>query len=378
GIALTTPIPTPSGWTTMEAVRPGDQVFDAYGKPCTVTAKSEPKNIGTYVVRFDDGSEVVCDTEHIWWTDRSKKGGEPQARSVSEVIETLTDPGTGQRWHRVPVAGALDLPEADLFLDPYLMGCWLGDGETMGSVITSMRDLLEIMRADGHQIGKITQSWNGSTEAVRWCVRGMRTKHRHGGMLGNKHIPDVYLRASIAQRLRLLQGLMDTDGTWNTARKTAVFYTTKKALAAQVEELLLSLGQRPHVAEVPTTGFGKNVISYHVAFTPVGINPFRLPRKADQAAASTKSTTRSRRRLIVSIEPGPDVPTACIAVDSPTSTYLCGERMVPTHNSQKKFWTWLEICGQQAAYAMADAMWDRARCCYVEMPTVAQDFAVVT
>lgn len=45
--------------------------------------------------------------------------------------------------------------------------------------------------------------------------------------------------------------------------------------------------------------------------------------------------------------------------------------------SQKRFWTWLEISAQLAAYAMADAMWDRARCCYVEMPPVAQDFAVV-
>lgn len=45
--------------------------------------------------------------------------------------------------------------------------------------------------------------------------------------------------------------------------------------------------------------------------------------------------------------------------------------------SQKRFWTWLEIAAQLAAYAMADAMWDRARRRYVEMPRVAQDSAVV-
>lgn len=45
--------------------------------------------------------------------------------------------------------------------------------------------------------------------------------------------------------------------------------------------------------------------------------------------------------------------------------------------SQKRFWTWLEISAQLAAYAMADAMWDRAKMCYVEMPPVAQDLAVV-
>jgi hypothetical protein len=45
--------------------------------------------------------------------------------------------------------------------------------------------------------------------------------------------------------------------------------------------------------------------------------------------------------------------------------------------SQKSFWTWLEIAPQLAAYAMADAMWDRAARCYVQMPKVNQDHAVV-
>lgn len=45
--------------------------------------------------------------------------------------------------------------------------------------------------------------------------------------------------------------------------------------------------------------------------------------------------------------------------------------------SQKRFWTWLEISAQLAAYALADAMWDRAKGCYVDMPPVAQDFGIV-
>lgn len=46
--------------------------------------------------------------------------------------------------------------------------------------------------------------------------------------------------------------------------------------------------------------------------------------------------------------------------------------------SQKKFWTWLEIAAQMAAYAMADAMWDRAKRCYVDMPPVDQAEAIVS
>jgi replicative DNA helicase len=112
-----------------------------------------------------------------------------------------------------------------------------------------------------------------------------------------------------------------------------VFNSTDKALAMAVEELLLTLGQRPHLAEFQATGFGKTVTAYAVEFTPREIEPFRLPRKAEKATQTTKSLTYPSRRLIKSVEPGPDVETACIAVDSYNNTYLCSERMIPTHNS---------------------------------------------
>jgi hypothetical protein len=349
GLALTERIPTPDGWTTMGAVQVGDTVFDAYGQPTRVTVKSRAKRIGTYTVRFDDGSSVTCDTEHIWWTSTGTRPGEPTAKSMQEVIATLRDARTGQAHHRVPVAGPLDLPEADLPIDPYLLGCWLGDGHRRGGQITKGRDLFEILEADGHVLGA---EQTGKGDCATRTVQGLTALLREHGLQNDKHIPAVYLRASAAQRTALLRGLMDTDGSWNTARRAATFSTVDKALALQVEELLLSLGQRPNRATVQGRGFGKEVTSYPVSFTPVGLQPFRLPRKADQAAASTKPVTRSTRRVIVSVEPGPDVETACIGVDAPTHTYLAGDRMVPTHNTGADLsYGWQEICIQLALYA---------------------------
>lgn len=349
GLALTERIPTPTGWTTMGEVREGDTVFDAYGRPCTVTLKSRTKRIGTYIVRFDDGSSVTCDSEHIWWTSTGARAGEPTAKSIQEVIATLQDPRTGQKHHRVPVAGPLELPEADLPIDPYLLGCWLGDGHRRGGQITKTPDLFDILRSDGHDLGP-AQTEKGNCETR--TVRGLTTALRAAGLQGDKHIPAAYLRASVAQRTALLRGLMDTDGSWNRARRAATFSTVDKGLALQVEELLLSLGQRPNLATVQGTGFGRAVTSYPVSFTPVGLQPFRLPRKADQAAASDKPVTRSTRRVIVSVEPGPDVETACIGVDSPTHTYLAGDRMVPTHNTGADLsYGWAEIAIQLALYA---------------------------
>ena len=374
GLALTTPLPTPDGWTTMAAVEVGDEVFGADGRPCRVVIKSETKRIGTYIVRFDDGSAITCDTEHIWWTAAGcNRTARPTAKSVGEVAATLTY--QGQNTHRVPVAGALDLPDADLPIDPYLLGCWLGDGAARGGTITKTADLFDILISDGHKLG--VEQVDARNGIITRTVLGLTVQLREADLLHNKHVPDRYLRASIHQRLQLLAGLMDTDGTWNTARRRAGFISTDKRLALAVEELLASLGQRPHLAEHQATGYGKTVTAYLVEFTPVDINPFRLPRKADQAAASTKLTTHARRRVIVAVEIGPDVETACIGVDSPDHTYLCGERMIPTHNTGSIDWGILKICMQLAVYSRSTPYDIETRVRTVDPFELDQDRAIV-
>lgn len=346
GLALDTPIPTPTGWTTMGEVQVGDHVIAANGSPCTVTIKSPTKRIGTYAVRFDDGSEIVCDSEHIWWT-QGRKESAPTAKPVADVIASLTH--WGQKSHRVPVAGALDLPDIELPIEPYLLGCWLGDGKVQGGEITKGPDLFEVLEADGHQLG-VEQACH-SDQCVTRTVLGLRTRLIETGLRGAKRIPAEYLRAGRLQRLRLLQGLMDTDGTWNTARNRAMFTSTDAALAEQVFELLATLGQRPHIAAVQRTGFGVTTTAYDVEWTPVGIAPFRLPRKAAKVTPKMRPY-HATRRVIVSIEPGPDVETACIGVDSANHTYLCGRAMIPTHNTGKGVYS--EVGLQLNAYASAD------------------------
>lgn len=127
---------------------------------------------------------------------------------------------------------------------------------------------------------------------------------------------------------------MDGDGNANPARKQAIFTTVDKRLSDQVCELLCTLGQRPLQSRVVAKGFGKVVDAYPISFRPVGLNPFSLPRKAcriDPAWAAVGPHTRHA----ISVEAVPTVPTQCIAVDSPDHTFLCTERMIPTHNTGK-------------------------------------------
>ena len=69
-LALDTPLPTPTGWTTMGSVQVGDTLFDESGAPCRVTAATNVMlNRPCYSVRFSDGSSIIADADHLWAVD---------------------------------------------------------------------------------------------------------------------------------------------------------------------------------------------------------------------------------------------------------------------------------------------------------------------
>lgn len=326
GLALDTRIPTPAGFTTMGDIQVGDTVFDSAGEPCTVVGKSEVKHLKCYKVTFSDTTTVICDEEHLWKLHNG---------DVVNVKDLMGKRGARQRKHppRIAVAEPLALPDVDLPIHPYVLGLWIADGTTgTGQISKPDQFVWDKIQSFGYEVNM--ESGGGGACPTR-TVKGLRSQLRAAGMLDTrKHIPAQYLRAGYRQRLDLLQGLMDGDGNANPARKQAVFTTVDKALSDQVCELLSTLGQRPLQSSVPAHGFGKAVVAYPVSFRPVGINPFSLPRKADRVD-SAWAGVGSHTRYALSVEEIPSVPTQCIAVDSPDHTFLCTERMIPTHNTGK-------------------------------------------
>ena len=334
GLALDTRIPTPDGWTTMEALQKGDRVFDKDGKVTTVTAISEVKHLPCFRVRFSNGSSVVCDDEHRWL---ARKGGsnawkQPyREMTVNEMYEAKED-GLSVT---IPVQGALALPEANLPLDPYILGYWLGDGSARGAQITCSKEdlphVMEAIKAAGFSVGTIRS--DGRSEAVTvGATDGMRTKLLGMNLILNKHIPDEYMRSSIEQRKALLAGLLDSDGHCDKERGRASFCSSDRKLRDSVFELACSLGECPHkrdfMAVVYEHGFPKKFPTYQVEWKP-SFNPFHLARKA----ANYQGRKINPYLGIKSIEKIESVPTKCIAVDSPSRTYLCGDNMAVTHNT---------------------------------------------
>ncbi len=324
GLALTTVLPTPTGWTTVGAATPGDQLLDATGQPCTITSVSDLRDGDCHRMLFDDGSTVTCNAEQRWPTVSGRKA-EPGLLTTAWVRGHLRD-RRGSLTHRVINAAPLRLPDRDVGVHPYVLGTWLGDGKhTSGEVTKGDDQLFTLIEECGYKVGPNISGRGDRCRAS--TVYGLRSQLRQHELLGDKHVPEMYFRTSLEQRLALLQGLMDTDGFWNKVRHQAVFTNTSKVLAHAVAELVQTLGAKARVWEVQRRGFGRTVTCYDVTFVPVAFNPFRLTRKAELVR---DARTKARRRIIQASEPSVSVPIRALTVESPSGTFLCGDSMIPT------------------------------------------------
>lgn len=326
-LALDTPIPTPDGWKSMGELRVGDRVFGDDGRPCNVTWVSPTwRDRPVYRVRTDCGDVITADRDHEWLVRLCGK------RQVFKIKETHELARARSKRPMIRRAGALDLPEAELPIDPYLLGVWLGDGHSAGMRITSSVEDQPWLRGELERLGFTTKD---SSQPTLFGVSGVRAKFAALGLvhdplhatIGRKHIPAAYLRASIAQRLALLQGLIDTDGTVCKRRGCATFCNTNRELAGQVRELVRSLGVKAGWSDGPAMLNGKCCgTAYRVSFYMRGAA--RMPRKA----ALCRDQYRTPDTYI-DAQPAGTADTVCIEVDSPTHLFLCGRSMTPTHNS---------------------------------------------
>jgi hypothetical protein len=354
-LALDTPVPTPDGVVPLRSVQVGGTVFDEHGQPCRVTAVYDDVPERAYRLTFNDGTEVVAGGEHQWVTlthgqcqhyfrrgrprDR-RRGPRPTSfprdwaswgsvKATDELAETLRTPGGGYR-HSIPLADPPKFPARDLPVDPYVLGAWLGDGRSRDAVMCAGEwdagYVIGRFQAAGYPVG----ARGCRDRVVDWRPLGLERDLGLLGVLGDKHVPADYLYGSEAQRLALLQGLMDTDGDAGPGDLVG-FSSTRERLADAVVWLAASLGQRPRLSKGVA---GLNGIDhgprYRVAWRATR-QVFSLPRKASRLSETW--TRESGSRFLVRCDPVPVMPMRCLTVDSPNSMYLVTDRCLPTHNT---------------------------------------------
>jgi hypothetical protein len=329
-LALDTPIPTPTGWTTMEDVKIGDNILSPSGDNVSVTMKTETMyNHNCYKLYFDNGEEIIADADHLWEVDSSYwRTGKKVIRS-QEIYDRYKSKAQNKRGKGVQ--GSLYIEKSkpinfiknSLGIDPYLLGVWLGDGYSSdGRIIAHKDDYtfykkridVEYEREDGN--------------CIRFKVKDFRSKLKSYNLLKNKHIPQNYLRSSYEDRLELLRGLMDTDGSVTKNTRSFEFYQKNYDLILQVVELLSTLGIKSNIRHRKI----KDNYYHTISFTTEE-QVFNLQRKLNNVDSQRSTRIQESRHYIHKIEKVDSVPVACIQVDSKDHLFLCGKTFIPTHNS---------------------------------------------
>ena len=345
---LHAPILTATGFKPMGEIGVGESVYSADGKLTLVTGVFPQGEKDIYRVRFSDGAVAECCDEHLWTVQNEYDRDKGRVRTIElrEIMGGLRG-HDGRRNYSVPLV-RVEFREAELPLDPYLLGVLLGDGglrqatPVLSSVdteiITSVADLLpkgvSVVKVEGGTCdyrlsgGQRGGSSNALTDALRSL--GLMALFSH-----EKFIPEAYLTASVAQRLALLQGLMDTDGTCDKRGTHVSFATSSDRLASDLVAVVRSLGGVAKVTRKSRSYSREGVRvpcmdSLNITVNlPADLAPFRLSRKT---ALYIPKTKYAPKRYIESVEFVEKMQAQCIRVAHPSHLYVTSDYVL-THNT---------------------------------------------
>jgi replicative DNA helicase len=325
-------VPTPTGWRRFGDLQPGDQVFGQNGSPTTVTGVWPQIDRRAWRVTFSDRTSLVAGPDHLWQV--SYRGGRrrewiPCVMSTTEILAAGLHYRREYRWI-IPMPGPVQFPKQQLLIAPYTFGALLANGYLTGTgAVLTTPDPHVVARCRSEHILHKHKTPDGACR--RYGVLGVLPDLRRLGLtVGSydKFIPEMYLTASVEQRIALLQGLMDGDGSTRGAGRASVrYHTMSRRLAADVQRLVWSLGGT--AMDNWMDRGPKGVEGMLSIMMPSEIEPFYTPRKVRGCPPKYSEP----RRAIVSIEPVEDRDMQCISVDAPDALYQIGAAHIVTHNT---------------------------------------------
>jgi predicted phage terminase large subunit-like protein len=324
-LEINTPIPTPKGFVAVQDLRAGDEVFGPDGKPTRVLAKSSIlHDRELYAVTTDDRQTVLCDGGHLWTYRSDTKLKAPMRTATTRELAAWSKASKPCLPRHAPV----EYPEAALPIDPWVLGAWLGDGTSSLGRITAHPNDAPYMRGEFEKAGYTVTDL---VDRYSFGVLRLRAQLIAEGLLNNKRVPEVYLQASVKQRMALLQGLIDTDGNITEAGQCA-FHNSNRGLVESVIRLLHSLGVKAKLSQYEDLrGRWKSAkTKFRVTFKLK--DAARMPRKAVRSCTPTDKRSRS-----ITVSPAGETGSVqCITVDRPDGLFLAGRGYIVTHNSEQE------------------------------------------
>ena len=310
---------TPEGYRKIEDMKVGDTVITPDCGTAKVSAVQRFPDAPIYRITFGDGRTVLSGGPHYWKAaksyDSSCQAEEHASYSESEserpswkiitTEEILKDmeahPDQSGEWF-IPVTEPVQHTKKDHVISPYTLG-----------VLLSKDAIHRVSHYESFEIYKELD------------LLGLAKVYSH-----NSFIPDEYKYDSIENRVALLQGLMDTEGSVEEEDSYSYvsFCTKSSRLRDDFIELCSGLGA------TKCTAIEREDNSYKVAVTfPDNSFPVFGSRWKQSVYDKSRSERKDPRVLhIKSIEKTDLVGGVCIETDDAERLFLTSNYIV-THNS---------------------------------------------
>lgn len=345
------------GWTTVGEVRPGDLLIGRNGKPTKVLQihpQKEQKEI--YEIHFKDGRVAECCKDHRWLV--KDENGTPNRRWWVKTTQELFDLGrltnfhstSSQAWRfQIPLCSPVEYEEQCYDIPPYVMGAMLGNGSfRQYRLVYSSEDnwvpnkICQIMGWENKQHTGNTYTYYFRSVGDKRLIQTQSFLAESPELIGTyshtKFIPKRYLIGSVQQRIELLQGLLDTDGSVGQKGRVS-FSTTSPMLKDGVVDLCRSLGLVAVATPENRTRY-KSGVCYNICIQAPGdmkLRLFTLPRKVaklEEYCSKKQRREHKEANPIVSIVPtGRYTDMTCFTVDAPDGLFLMNDYIV-THNTR--------------------------------------------
>jgi len=345
--AIDAKVYTPTGPVLMKDIRIGDVVCTPNGKTSSVIGVFPQGTIDIYRISFSDGTSTEVSGDHLWEVSDIRSAGSRRIISTIQILNSYKDK-FGRSKYCIPITNDVYFEHKDVHINPYVLGCLLGDGSmTLAEPRLTSADediLVEVgSNLDQDYILKkchrkydyrLSRKLPRKIKKENNYTSLLKKYNLHGKLSYQKFIPKDYIYNSVDVRLAVLQGLMDTDG-YVEKSGSPYFCTTSKQLADDVSEIVQSLGglvrRRQRITTYSYKGkkkFGR--LSYSVL---IQMNDhsriFKLKRKKEKLGLRNKYKVK---RIISNIEKIDKKEAKCILLNDTDHLYLT-DYFIVTHNT---------------------------------------------
>lgn len=343
---------TPFGFRFMGELKVGDTISGADGGMQKVLAVYEKGLKDMYKFTFADGATCEATLEHLW-NVRKMRGLSKKARlnglgvdddwrvwTTEGIIKHLN--GSGKTKLAIPLSKPVKFTRpTKLPIDPYVLGCLIGDGCLTGSSRPTITTKDEFIVSEFNRLGYETKLINDGrnlsyTIQSDALIEGLKMLGLYGKKSCDKFIPERYKLSTIENRFALIQGIMDTDGYAEKGKTGVGFSSASERLSKDVQEVIWSLGGMATLFTKKAgykdkSGEYKQCLDAHVLYIQTECNKklFRIDRKIN----AIKDRRFTKCRQIVSVEKTGRCLCRCIAVTNPDSLYLTEKSCIVTHNT---------------------------------------------